>query len=376
MIIAYDVSHIQRGRGGIGGYTLALLRRILEADTVNRYILHGWSYSIDRNVLKGLVTSRCSLSAKHIPGILKRAYWDMVPFVPLKFFTGTFDIFHSGDQFFPPVGRRKLVVTLHDLLARSHPQFFEESVLRRDHRTGSRIGRADAVIVQSRFTRDQLLDSGMVSPDRIHVIPPPIPSEFAPEEGAWDTDTRARYDLVGPYILSIGTIEPRKNILALVSAFENLCGDGARDVDLVIAGKMGWMSVEFPDRLRRSPFARRIRWLQYVPESDLAPLYRGAMCLVYPSFAEGYGKPVAEAMACGIPVVTSRSSGMAEAAGDAAILIDPHSIEEITGAMSLLVHDEGARARLRIAGVERAIELRNGFDPGAVIRLYSSLSGQ
>lgn len=373
MIIAYDVSHIQSHRGGMGGYTLALLRRVLQADTANRYILHGWAFSLDMDVLKDLVSPRCTICAHRIPGVLKRAYWERYPLVPLNVFTGPFDIFHSGDPFFPPVGRRKVVITLHDLLARSHPGYFEPSIVKRDSRMGPWIAGADAVVVPSRFTGDQLSASGLVSPDRIHVIPYALPPEFGSEGGSQDQETLSRYRLLRPYILSAGTIEPRKNIAGLVSAFEHLCSEGFTGADLVIAGKLGWMSGDFPERVMKSPFAGRIRWLRYVPGADLRALYRRALCFVYPSFAEGYGLPVAEAMACGVPVVTSNSSGMAEAAGGAAVFVDPRSIPEISGAISAVAGDPAMRSRLRDAGLKRAGILRSAFDPHALIRVYESL---
>lgn len=376
MIVAYDVSHIQRRRGGIGRFSLSLLQQLLRVDDRNRYILHGWSYSIDQKTLEGLRSPRCALATTKIPGPVKRAYWERLPIVPLRYFAGEFDLFHSSDPFYPPVGRRKVIVTVYDLLSRSHPQYFEPSIVKRDRRMVRWAERADAVLVPSRFTLEELSRSGIVPAERIHVVPPPIADTFSAEEGPLDGETVHRLGLERPYILFVGTLEPRKNVAGLVKAFERLCADGMTGVDLVIAGKLGWMSTDVPRAIHASPRAGRIHWLRYVPESDLAPLYRRAVCFVYPSFVEGYGLPVAESMACGVPVITSNSSGMKEAAGAGALLVDPSSTADIASAMAAMIGDGALRERYAGAAVHRAKSIRDASDPRSVIRIYESLGQQ
>ncbi|HXX62855.1 MAG TPA: glycosyltransferase family 1 protein [Bacteroidota bacterium] len=371
MTIAYDVSHIQRRRAGIGRYSLSLLSEILRLDQANHYVLHGWSHSIDRSTLEGLSSSRVSLSIHRIPGFVKRGYWERIRLLPLILFTGRYDIFHSADPFSPPVGRQKLIVTVYDLLGLTHPQYFERSVVRRCRHMAGWMQKADAIIVPSRFALHQCVSLGIKSESKIHIVPPLLERQFSENPDSSDQSVVAELGLSHPYILFVGTIEPRKNIPGLIKAFELL--GGHEDVDLVLAGKLGWLSGDVIRQIRLSPKASSIRWLEYVPESALGPLYRRALCFIYPSFAEGYGLPVAEAMACGTPVITSNSSALAEIGEGAVRLVSPESPEEISNAMRDLLHNAQDRASLREAGLRRALEIREASSARAVIRLYESL---
>jgi glycosyltransferase involved in cell wall biosynthesis len=168
----------------------------------------------------------------------------------------------------------------------------------------------------------------------------------------------ARHGLAtSPYILALGTIEPRKNHLRLVQAFEQLVA-GRRvgdDVVLVIAGKRGWGYTSVMEAIERSPARDRIRVLGYVSDDDLPALLTGAVVVAYVSLYEGFGLPVLEAMTCGAPVLTSNVSSMPEVAGDAAVLVDPRDVPEISRGLTVLINeDEEGRAQHRTAGFARA----------------------
>jgi glycosyltransferase involved in cell wall biosynthesis len=249
-----------------------------------------------------------------------------------------------------PGARVPLVVTVHDLAFLQDPGHFTERGVR-FFRRGLQITReeAAAVIVPSRATAQECVAAG-IADDRITVVPHGVRrTTTTPEQVA---AFRARFGLRRPYLLWAGTREPRKNLPVLVAAFARLLNEGA-DLDLVLVGPDGWG----PEKDRLGGAAQeRVRLLGRLAWADLQAAYAGARVFVYPSLREGYGMPVTEAMAHGVPVVTSRGTATEEAAGGAALLVDPR--DEIDLARAL--HEaagEAAQARLRTASVRRAAEL-------------------
>lgn len=374
MRVAFDVSYIQHRCGGIGRYSLTLLRSLLRAQRSPRFILHGWSLSLNEPLLRTLESESVRLSIARIPGNVKRLYWDRVRMPSIGSLIGDFDLFHSMDPFAPPAGRRPVVVTVYDLVSRSHPAFHTKQVAARDAGIPASLGRAAAVVVPSEYTRAELIGSGLIDPSLIHVAPPTIPELFTEVRQPADDALLGSLGIRSPYLLFAGTIEPRKNVPGLLRAFEALCDRGSMP-DLVLAGKMGWMSGQVLPYIQSSRHAARIRHLDYVTDGTLAALYRNALCFIYPSFVEGYGLPVAEAMASGVPVITSNSSGMAEIAGEGAMLIDPHSHESLMEALDGMIASAATRESFRARGLRQAAVLRAGNGAEIVSRLYVKLGG-
>jgi glycosyltransferase involved in cell wall biosynthesis len=223
--------------------------------------------------------------------------------------------------------RVPLVVTVHDLAVLRFPWAFNAW-----SRAYSRIAvprvvhTADAVIAVSEFTKRELVELLDIPPERIRVIPNAAAEIFRP-----DGET-----VPGEYVLAVGTLEPRKNLPALAQAARRA------GVELRIAGRRGWGDVEL---------SGDVSWLGEVPDPELAALYRGALCVAYPSLYEGFGLPVLEAMACGAAVVTSSGSATEEVAGSAAVLVDPRDPEAIAAGIQEAL---GRRDELRAAGIERA----------------------
>jgi alpha-1,3-rhamnosyl/mannosyltransferase len=174
---------------------------------------------------------------------------------------------------------------------------------------------------------------------------------FDPSAEAID-GVRARYGLERPFVLFVGTVEPRKNIDTLLDAYEALPASVRQEFELVVAGPLGWAPMETAARVRR------VRYLGYVPEPDIAPLTAAATVFAYPSLYEGFGFPVAQAMAAGTPVITSNVSSLPEIAGDAALLIDPRSPTELRDALSRLLLSPTLRAELAGKGRSRARAFR------------------
>jgi glycosyltransferase involved in cell wall biosynthesis len=236
------------------------------------------------------------------------------------------------------------VLTVHDLAILRAPEAFP-----RWHRLYGRVGlrrvlrAADAIVAVSEFSRAETIELAGVPPDRIRVIPHGVDSVFTPEGAHGE----------GDYVLAVATLEPRKNLGRAVEA--------AREagVELRVVGARGWGGIEVDG------------WVGEIPDTELAALYRGAHCVLYPSLYEGFGLPVLEAMACGAPVVTSAATAMEEVAGGAAVLVDPLDVEAIAQG----VRDALARRdELAAAGLARAREFTWHRTADAVVELWGELA--
>ncbi|MDQ3956846.1 MAG: glycosyltransferase family 4 protein [Actinomycetota bacterium] len=260
--------------------------------------------------------------------------------------TGPVDVIHATAFPVPPRSR-PLVVTIHDLAWLADPGNFTRRGVR-FFRRGLDLARADAdlVLCPSEATRGDCLRHGFEA-GRVRVVP--LGVDVRPAAPADVERVARRYGLARPYVLWTGTIEPRKNLPGLLRAYRSL---GA-DLDLVLAGPRGWN--EDLDALVGED-RERVRVLGFVPADDLPGLYAGAALFCFPSFMEGFGFPVLEAMAQGTPVVTSRGTSTEEVAGGAAVLVDPSDASSIAAGMQELIDDGGRAAALRDAGRARAAE--------------------
>jgi glycosyltransferase involved in cell wall biosynthesis len=254
------------------------------------------------------------------------------------------DVLHCT-TFRGPVGTRvPTVLTVHDLAILRAPEAFP-----RWHRLYGRAGLtrvlrgADAIVAVSEFTRAETIDLAGVSPDRVHVVSNGVDAVFDPD------GQRAE----GDYVLAVATLEPRKNLGRAVAAAREL------GVELRVVGARGWGGVDVDG------------WVGEIPDAELAALYRGARCVVYPSLYEGFGLPVLEAMACGTPVVTSLGTAMEEVAGEAAVLVDPLDVSAIAEGMRAAV---ARRDELVPLGLERARPFTWQRAADAVVALWRELA--
>jgi glycosyltransferase involved in cell wall biosynthesis len=261
------------------------------------------------------------------------------------------DVIHYPTHMERPLALRtaRTVLTFHDLVPRVHPETSTPEIIRKFDRCVARLRHVDALITDSEFSRGEMVEHLGIDPDRISVCYPGVDRRFFLERA--DAGIVGKYGAGAPYVLFVGTLEPRKNIEALVDAFASL---EDKEVRLLLVGKAGWGYERIRRRVEELGLGPRVDFLGYVPEEDLPHLYRGARAFVYPSFYEGFGIPVIEAMAAGAPVVTSNVSSLPEVAGDAALLVPPGDVREIRTAVSRLLGDPDLGARLRARGVERA----------------------
>jgi len=215
--------------------------------------------------------------------------------------------------------------------------------------------RADRVITISSSTRDDAVKWLGLDPARIDVTPLAVSPQYRPDIPPVSVEqARARYGLPAEYVLYVGRLEPRKNLPRLVDAYEQLVRRFPAAPLLVLAGAPGWHWKETEASIRR--LGSTVKTLGYVPEEDLPALYAGAVVFLYPSLYEGFGIPVLEALACGVPTITSAKSATAEVAGDAAELINPYDADDISRALTRLLEDPARRKELRRRGLARASE--------------------
>jgi glycosyltransferase involved in cell wall biosynthesis len=319
--IVVDVSPLSHQRTGVGNYVRGSLRGLAEAGDDDVVAFAPASVRGRRAIeesLDGIAVERrlSTVPAAHA----LRTLWSRVGTPPAERFVGDFDVLHFSDWMYPPQRSGLRSTMVHDLVPLHHPEW----VHARTHRMhGAKYAHAartcDVVMVNSRYTGDDVAETLGVPRERIHVAYPGVDEGFVPEG--------ERRDLGRPYALTVATLEPRKNLATLLRA--------KTDLALAVAGAAGWGAqpeLDVPDVIR----------LGYTPHDELPRLYRGAGVFVYPSLFEGFGMPVVEAMACGVPCVVSSHPSLDEASGDAAIRVDPRDPEAIAGgiARALAERDE------------------------------------
>lgn len=262
------------------------------------------------------------------------------------------DVFHASTLVRNPPKRPRLTATIYDMTCWLMPELHSPANLRADRSYSEVLRKAGGMIAISQSSKDDAVRLLGLPPERIRVIYPGIAdSFFDPAPGAIQA-VREHYKLHRPFVLAVGTIEPRKNVEALINSFAALPQDVRMEFDLVLAGPGGWADAATTSLLRS------VRYLGYVPEPDIAPLTAAASVFAYPSLYEGFGFPVAQAMAAGTAVITSNVSSLPEIAGDAAVLIDPRSPAELTNGLERLLQSPELRKELGERGRQRARRYR------------------
>jgi glycosyltransferase involved in cell wall biosynthesis len=254
----------------------------------------------------------------------------------------------------PPFSLVPDVVTIHDILFETHPELFEGAFSQRSVALIRRTARRAAIVLTvSDFSRRALVERYQLSPEKVLVTPNGVDREaFRPME-AEPSAIREHYRLDGPFVLSVGRIEPRKNLLRLIRAFSRAREKLSGGIRLVIAGQEDFRSRDvFEEAARQAEGS--VRFLGAVPDPDLPALYNLAEALTYPSLAEGFGIPVLEAMACGIPVLASPRGALPEVGGDAVLWVEPEDEEALARGIETILTDSELRGRLRAAGPHRA----------------------
>ncbi|HEX9077675.1 MAG TPA: glycosyltransferase family 1 protein, partial [Anaerolineae bacterium] len=289
-----------------------------------------------------------------LPTRLLRIVWEQIR-LPALARQYRLDLLHSPHYTMPFLLPCASVVTFHDMTFFLYPQvhkaykrLFFKSMIRLSAK------RASAIIADSESTRRDILRVVPITPQKITAVPLGVSNMFKPMRtpGALE-EIRRRYQLPAKIILCVGELQARKNLATLIRAYDRLVQQGLTH-SLVIAGRKGWMYDELFQAVQSLNLTDRVIFTGYMPEQDLPLLYNVADVFVYPSLYEGFGLPVLEAMACGIPVVTTNVSSMPEITGDAGVLVDPYDVDYMADAIRRVVVDREIHAELECKGLERA----------------------
>ena len=276
--------------------------------------------------------------------------------IPVETVTGPLDLFYSPDFVLPPTRRStRALLTVHDLSFLHYPEHFVPKLVQYLTRVVTRsVARADRVLADSEATRADLIAHLGTEPEKVEVLYSGVDPRFCPQPEPGEAERiRARYGIGSrPYVLSVGTVQPRKNYVRLIQAFAQLQTCKLANLQLLIAGGKGWL---YEDILAEAEkHSDRVRVLGFVEDGDLPALYRGASLFAFPSLYEGFGLPVLEAMACGVPVVCSDVSSLPEVAGDAALLVNPLDANDLAEAMACALEEADLRQGMIARGLAQA----------------------
>jgi glycosyltransferase involved in cell wall biosynthesis len=279
----------------------------------------------------------------------------------------------------PLLVRTPIVVTVHDVSFIEHPEYFTGSRRRQLRLTvGRTVRRAASILTVSEFSRSAILRAYDIDPDKVRAIPNAANPDFRVigRERAQNA-VRERLHFDAPFVFSVGDLQPRKNQIGLIAAFSKLLIDNPQlKHHLVLTGKETWFTPKVLAAAHASGFASRIHVTGFVSDEDLLELYNACDCFVFPSFYEGFGLPILEAMACGRAVACSNTSSMPEVADGAGLLFDPHQIGEITRALKDILLDSELRGRMERLGLQRAASFTWKKSARATLDVYKEVVNQ
>jgi len=366
MLIGIDASRAVAGqRTGTETYSLNLIRALVGLGTGHRFRLYTNGPAHEPGISEMPGSSIHSIPFPRLWTHLRLSA-EMLARPP--------DLLFVPAHVLPLIHPRRSVVTVHDLGYLRYPAAHRPADRRYlDWSTRWNAQQATLVLADSQATKDDLARAYGVDRGKIRVVYLGRDEAFGPVRDANElAAVREHYGIAGRYLLYVGTLQPRKNLARVIEAFARLAGDPSAgslarvahrpgragqaaalaDVQLVLAGKRGWLYDDLFAQVTRLGLAGRVRFPGYIPDADLPALLSASLAFVFPSLYEGFGIPVLEAGACGVPVITSNTSSLPEVAGDAALLVDPHDVDAIADAMVRLVTDADLRAELTRRGQE------------------------
>jgi glycosyltransferase involved in cell wall biosynthesis len=386
--ITIDYTPAIHQSAGIARLTREITRAVLAADRSHRYTLFVMGRPAPNVPLANLMNTRdlplrvTRLSDRWLYRLWFRA---RLP-IRVQLFSGPCDLYHATDFVLPPTGRDTLtILTVHDLSFERDPDSAPPRLLpflKRVVPDSAR--RATHVIADSHATARDLSALYGIPAEKITVIHSGVDSRFEPyRDTLYHCRRRAyvlkRYGLDGaPFILTVGTMQRRKNHLRLVQAFARLVKrlPEANQPRLVIAGGKGWLYDEVHAEVARLGVTDLVHFVGYVDDADLPHLYQAAAVFAFPSLYEGFGLPPLEAMACGVPVVASNVSSLPEVVGDAGLLVDPLDVEALATALEQALCDEGWRRHAIARGLERAAHFTWARAAQQLLEVYARVLGK
>jgi glycosyltransferase involved in cell wall biosynthesis len=368
MKIAIDVHSLGTQSGGNETYCRQLLRGLAQSPGTNQYELFYTNPS-------ALSLEGSGGGAFHFTPIPKNPIVRICAVLPRLLAQTKPDVFHA-QYVLPPFVKTKTVLAIHDLAHEHFPEFFHPvEAFRMKTLVRWSAKRASHIMTISEFSAADIARRFDLPRERITVAHLAASPDFYPRDKAQAQEYLARkYGLTFPFILYVGRIQARKNLPRLVEAYARLRKQGL-DVKLVMVGKRDWQSGQLLEKIKELGLEDSVVFPGFVPFEDLPLFYNAAEVFVFPSFFEGFGLPVVESMASGVPTITSMGSSLEEVAGDGALLIDPHDTDSITDALGKVLGDSSLRQSLIIRGLKRSKEFTARNLAEKALAVYRSLAG-
>ena len=356
--IGIDVTSAIAQGGGIGRYTRELLQTL--AVMKSPYSFRFFSAKPPAKLPVAAPVPTADHISYHSAPLnerwLYRLWYRLRLPLPVQWVTGKLDLFHSPDFVLPPVtGNIPTLLTVHDLSFAHYPEVFPEPLVQYlNNVVPWSIGRTTHILADSISTKQDLMTLWHVPETKITVLYCGVAARFVPvTDKKMLTAVRHQYNLADiPYILSVGTIQPRKNYQMLIRAFQPVAAQYPHN--LIFAGGKGWLYDEMMAEVDKQGLNGRVHFIGFVDDKDLPALYSAASLLTFPSLYEGFGLPLLEAMACGVPVISSNASSLPEVVGDGGLLLSPHDEAAWSAALIELLADPVRRSRMVVAGYRQA----------------------
>lgn len=356
MRIGLDGIPLSKLKTGVGHYTFELAQALAVVSPADDFqLVSPLSYT---PALRGLLDQEAPQNLKAVQAEttgLGKHWWTIG--LPSYIRRNPLALFHGTNYDIPLLTGCRTVLTIHDLASHLYPETLQtRSVRRARYRLPIMARRATMIITPTRAVRSEVCERLHVGPEKVvavHHAPRPCFRPCSPSE---TIETRTRLGIDDDFLLFVGTIEPRKNLLRLIRAFEDMLTKTRLRPQLVIAGQEGWLTDELFDHIKSRDFGDRLCWTGYVSDEDLCSLYSSCRAFIYPSIYEGFGLPPLEAMACGAPVISSRIPSIMEVLGDAAHLVSPVDVHALSESMIQLWENADERHRLSEAGKARSAQ--------------------
>lgn len=363
---------------GIGWCEAGQTMKLAELYPENRF---EYSFFADRRGnasrrIKQFSGSNIRLNTSPFPKKLYRLLSVMLPVPYSAFFGKKSDITHFFNYIIPPGVKGKTVVTVHDMVYKAFPEtvrgrtrFMLDAGLKKS------LKRADMVVTDSEFSRSEIIKYFPWCEKKLRVVPCGVDTKkFYPcDDKEKIANVKASLGIEGEYFLYLGTIEPRKNLERLIRAYSVFSKNVTNAPKLVLAGGKGWLYDGIFARVKALGLEDKVIFTKYVPAEDMNALMCGSLAFVFPSLYEGFGMPPLEAMACGVPVLTSGAASLPEVTGDCAVIVDPYDIKSIAKGLYRLYKDKELRSRLSREGIERAKEFSWERSAGLLYNIYKEL---
>lgn len=330
MDIGIDISMLVYQGSGVATYTHNLVKHLLKIDTKNSYHLFYSSFRRSQHIITILNEFRSNgaqIYDVRLPPRILALMWNTGHMIPVEWFTGKLDVYHSSDFLRPPLMKgTKGVTTIHDLTWKKYPQFHTQNVIdNHTRKLDKTVQYGDTIIVDSKQTRDDLQNYYPNATGDVHLVPLGVDERFFTNHS--DDDINKKIDSYGikkPYLLYVGAIEPRKNLVTLVRAFAMVLKKNL-GLHLVLAGRSGWKNEDVYAEIDKLHISEKVQFTGYVEDEDLPYIYQGASVFVYPSLYEGFGLPPLEAMASGAPTIAYNSPSISDVFVDS---IDPSDLAQ------------------------------------------------